>query len=198
MTVPIKSKKTSPTENIRPICLPNRFYNAETFQSQVVRVSGWGKPADSKLLTKKSSSNFKLNDPILQIFLLYFEIDRSHISEPCVEKRDYCCHVQSPMQIRIPIDHHGKSDLHSDQNDCQSMQRWFRRSTCNQTKHPTGSTFLYASWNCFIWRKLLWTGASCGIHTGHCIPRLCLHCHGKTILKSSISKWALLTIYRMR
>lgn len=33
-------------DNIRPICLPTRFFGSSTFQGQLTRVMGWGKPSD--------------------------------------------------------------------------------------------------------------------------------------------------------
>jgi len=33
-------------DNVRPICLPNRFFLSENFEGDEVRVSGWGKPRD--------------------------------------------------------------------------------------------------------------------------------------------------------
>ncbi|OXA51762.1 Chymotrypsin BI [Folsomia candida] len=40
-------EKVNYTDNIRPICLPNRYYVENTFVGEEVRVSGWGKPFDS-------------------------------------------------------------------------------------------------------------------------------------------------------
>lgn len=38
---------TKNEDNIRPICLPNRYYMEKTFVGDEVRVSGWGKPFDA-------------------------------------------------------------------------------------------------------------------------------------------------------
>jgi len=39
-------QKVKFTENIKPICLPNRYYLDKTFVGEEVRVSGWGKTSD--------------------------------------------------------------------------------------------------------------------------------------------------------
>jgi secreted trypsin-like serine protease len=39
--------KISYTDNIKPVCLPNRYYTGSTFVGDEVRVSGWGKPLDN-------------------------------------------------------------------------------------------------------------------------------------------------------
>jgi secreted trypsin-like serine protease len=35
------------THNIKPICLPNKYFLSQTYVGEDVRVSGWGKPKDS-------------------------------------------------------------------------------------------------------------------------------------------------------
>ena len=39
-------------DRIKPICLPNRYFLTKFFTDEQTRVSGWGKPADSKLNSK--------------------------------------------------------------------------------------------------------------------------------------------------
>jgi len=48
-------------DNVRPICLPNRYYASETFAGNQVRVSGWGKPRDRAPAISPDLKNTTLN-----------------------------------------------------------------------------------------------------------------------------------------